>query len=230
MTPPPVNTSVLFAPVGHDSDNDEDTAMERNEKTSNDPSVILETQTQDFAQASTSPFAAPEEKGAEDGDPFQGLDRSESPEIDDNHSDEASMDSSGIPNLSQLSSQRSRSRQSSAGSRVKPEPTRRSPRVNKTASHIEAAYSKDRDSPPPPIKISASQRQPRLSQIPEDTIIVDLTQSSPPGSSEKPKADTSKRAPRRSLFSGSSQHAKALRQSFQGLGQSSLLRKKRTSS
>lgn len=231
MTPTPLNTSVLFEPVDRSGVNHEDdgNASQLDAAAMEEPSFIPETQTQDFAQAPTSPLPLPEEEVG-NGNPFQGLERSKSPSVDDSRSDEESMDSSGIPNLSQLSSQRSRSRHSSAASRVKPEPTRRSPRVNKTASQLENHFSEEKDSPPPPVKISASQKHPRLSQIPEDTVVVDLTQSSPPGSPEKSKTDGPKRGPRRSLFSGSSQHAKAIRQSFSGLGQSSLLRKKRTSS
>lgn len=223
MTPTPGNTSVLLGPVLRDDTTDQDNdSADRRHEFLDEPSIIPETQTQDFVHPQTSPLPEP----AGEDDPFHGLEKSPPPASEDEGSEKESLDSSGLPNISQLSSQRSRSRQSSAG-RVKAEQVRRSPRGTKTA--LRAEEPKD-NSPPPIIKVSASQKQPRLSQIPEETIIVDLTQSSPQSSPETANVEAPKRGPRRSLFSSSSQQAKALRQSLSGLGQSSLLRKKRTSS
>ena len=79
------------------------------------------------------------------------------------------------------------------------------------------------------IKLSASQKErgrPSLSQVPEDTIVVDLTQSSPAASPQNITATKEVRKNTR-LSRGSSS---AFKRAFEGLGERSMLKKKKRNS
>lgn len=150
-----------------------------------------------------------------------------------------------------------------------PEPTRRSPRIRKTTARSSDWSDTDTTSQPisqvhaqpqPPVQpqvhaptsFKASQSQPsRLSQIPDDTIFVDLTQSSPapspegkgkekekdkesdknlkPGAARKNAKDKDKDKGEGSGVSGTRGPSNIFRKSFEGLGEKSYLRKKKRS-
>ncbi|KAK5087275.1 hypothetical protein LTR70_007013 [Exophiala xenobiotica] len=140
--------------------------------------------------------------------------------------DDESLDSNGFPSLRALtSSQKSRNL---AETEIEPERVRRSPRVNRsknTGKPSESLWTDDESDShtQKQVKASASQRDTRaarLSQIPEDTVVVDLTQSSPNEHSAKPVRSTAR--------TGGGQ-ASAFRRSFEGLGEKSFLKRKKRS-
>lgn len=143
------------------------------------------------------------------------------------NSDQESIDSNGFPSLRSLSqTAKSNGRRSvEKHTEISPEPTRRSLRIRKA----DAGFSDplERDSPPAVVKASQN-HEPRMSQIPQHTTIVDLTQSSPTGSPAK--SSTSGGINTNGRRAVSSQQATAFKKSFEGLGEKSFLKRKKKSS
>ena len=129
-------------------------------------------------------------------------------------------------------------------------PTRKSPRMNKSKdeSQVSTNYSDDEETGPasqsqPTVKHSASQRQRdslRLSQIPEDdvdddgeqerigeTIVVDLTQSSPAHSPDKPRPAAKKERKSSGASSQQGTGAGLFKRGLEGLGQRNLWKGKK---
>ncbi|KAK5096322.1 hypothetical protein LTS08_007578 [Lithohypha guttulata] len=231
MTPTPmptVETSALLDPVQEDElDPDIDTSKAIDLPASL-PSEVPQTQYPESLPAPTSPIPDQAEVQARSS-PFANLDASNSPLLlSPKPSDGESVDSNGLPSLRALTSSQTQRRRQSSIFKVKPEPIRRSPRVNKST---ETLYSSDPESPPLAIKSSASQKQPRLSQIPEDKAIVDLTQSSSPQRSSPKDRGGSGRGVgvggKKVVSSSQQQGINPFKKSFEGLGEKSLLKRRK---
>ncbi|KAJ9664669.1 hypothetical protein H2198_000015 [Neophaeococcomyces mojaviensis] len=217
------------------------------------PSEVEQTQSPDIHNARKSKT---QQEGKSTFSPLPQHDGSVSPVLsnhsnhynDPDNSDNESLDSAGLPSIRFLTSSQTQhhaSRSHSKSVSTKQELPRRSPRTKKTTA-LSTDWSDTETttnaSSQPRVKVSASQREsqrPRMSQIPEETVVVDLTESSPPAPPKNMEEDKTKeqkdaaeasRGGKENVSgpSGSQQgQAAALRRSFEGLGERSYLKRKK---
>lgn len=253
LTPTPAETSGLAVTLLTDAENNQHTSQAHSSNSM--PSVIPETQanTNDSVQQDVPEIAVGNAPQPSSPSQIPSFDGSSSPRPQKLLQPESSLrdqyDSSDeidkLPSVRSLTSSQVRKinghRRADAStaddekskSLTRSRTTRRSPRISKIGSldlhdEDEISETESPDSSLKPIKPSASQKErtrPSLSQIPEDTIVVDLTQSSP---AESPQNKTATREVRKNtrLSAGSSS---TFKRAFEGLGERSMLKKKRKS-